>query len=101
MFKQLLLVLLIAIVFSQEICPQKVIEACEADLATAYKDCDDAAKKKGKDQEADINCIKFMLSSRKDCWPCICDVAKKMGWKIKGCDWVVSILKAVNNIIRQ
>lgn len=38
MFKQLLLVLLITIVLSQGICPQKVIETCEADLAEGSDD---------------------------------------------------------------
>jgi hypothetical protein len=64
----------------------------------AYKECDKAAKEKGADQTADVNCLKFLLSSRKDCWPCICQAAKQEGWKIKGCDLIEALLKNLQTI---
>ena len=50
--------------------------------------CDDAAKKKGQDEQADINCVKYFTAMRKECWPCICEIAKDEGWHIKGCDFI-------------
>ena len=38
--------------------------------------CDKAAKEKGKDQEADINCIKYAAAMRQDCWDCVCQIAE-------------------------
>ena len=52
----------------------------------AYQVCLEAAKEKGQDQEADINCIKYFTTMRKECWPCVCEIAKEEGWKVKGCD---------------
>ena len=39
--------------------------------------------------------MKYLLSSKKDCWPCICSIAKKEGWKIKGCTLAVKILETI------
>lgn len=54
----------------------------------ALQECEKAAKEKGADQTADINCVKYLLSSRKDCWPCICEIAKQAHIKIRGCDLI-------------
>ena len=64
----------------------------------ALQECEKAAKEKGQDQTADINCVKYLLSSRKDCWPCICDVAKQMHIKVKGCDIFVEAVQAILNL---
>lgn len=84
MIKQIIFVALIALIFAQDVCTQKLINECENDstkgkwcINEAYEQCDKAAKEKGADQTADINCLKFLLSARKECWPCICEVAKK------------------------
>lgn len=47
--------------------------------------CDKAAKGKGKDIQADIECVKYSAATKTDCWPCICDIAKDGGYNIKGC----------------
>lgn len=57
----------------------------------AFQKCEDAAKEKGQDQQADIDCMKYFLTTRKECWPCICDIAKQYGFKIKGCDTILRI----------
>ena len=44
-----------------------------------------AAEEKGKDIPADLECMKYLTEVEKDCWPCICYVAEKKDWKIKGC----------------
>ena len=61
----------------------------------AYEQCDKAAKQKGGDQTADINCVKYLLSAKKECWPCICEVAKKEGWKIKGCKLIKEVIEII------
>ena len=61
----------------------------------AYQECEKAAKEKGMDQTADINCIKFLMSSKKDCWPCICQNAKRFGWKIRGCDPSLNLVQEI------
>lgn len=66
-------------------CPQNKEVACISDVNHALDLCDKAAKEKGKDQTADINCIKYMVSVEQDCWPCICQIAKDNGFKVKGC----------------
>lgn len=66
-------------------CPHDLEVLCIDDINKAYPICEKAAQEKGKDQTADINCLKYMLSIRKDCWPCICWVAQINKWTIKGC----------------
>ena len=44
-------------------------------LNLAFDQCDKAAKAKGKDQTADLNCMKYMFNVEQDCWPCICQIA--------------------------
>jgi hypothetical protein len=39
--------------------------------------------------------LKYLLSAKKDCWPCICQIAKKEGWKIKGCTLFVKIMETI------
>ena len=108
MIKQIIVLLLITFIFAQEICPQKLILECEKDAElgnylfnSAYQACEKAAQEKGADQTADINCVKYLLSSRKDCWPCICSIAKKEGWKIKGCVFIASIMEIVENLQKE
>ena len=52
---------------------------------SAYDICEKAAKEKGQDQQADLECVKYFTAIRKDCWPCVCQIAKDNDWKIKGC----------------
>jgi hypothetical protein len=66
-------------------CPQDKEIECITDVNHALDLCDKAAKEKGKDQTADINCIKYLASVEQDCWPCICQIAIDNGYKIKGC----------------
>ena len=47
--------------------------------------CDKAAKSQGKDQTADIECVKYLAAIEQDCWPCICQIAKENDIKIRGC----------------
>lgn len=51
----------------------------------AYPICDQAAKEKGKDVPVDLECMKYIGTIDKDCWPCICAVATAQHWNIKGC----------------
>ena len=104
MFKFIVLITLLALTFAQ-LCPQKVLNACKTDiqkgnicLYSAVNNCEEAAKEKGADQTADINCVKYLLSARKDCWPCVCEIAKQEGWKIKGCDLINELIEAFNKI---
>jgi hypothetical protein len=64
----------------------------------AFQYCDQAAKEKGKDQTADLNCMKWALTVQKDCWPCICEIAKKEGYKIKGCDTIMQIIEIAKQL---
>jgi hypothetical protein len=41
-----------------------------------------------------------LLSARKDCWPCICQIAKKQGWKIKGCALLVKLAETIIDNLR-
>lgn len=43
-------------------CPQDKELSCIKDVNNALDLCDKAAKEKGKDQTADINCIKYLAS---------------------------------------
>jgi hypothetical protein len=47
------------------------------DINQSYKVCEKAAEEKGKDLPADLECMKYLATVEKDCWPCICFVAKK------------------------
>ena len=69
-------------------CPQDREVSCIVDVNHALDLCDKAAKEKGKDQTADINCVKYMAAVEKDCWPCICQIASDNGFKVKGCTTV-------------
>lgn len=66
-------------------CPQDKEISCITNVNQALDLCDKAAKEKGKDQTADITCIKYMVAVEQDCWPCICQIAQDNGFKIKGC----------------
>lgn len=64
----------------------------------AFQYCEQAAKEKGQDQAADLNCMKWALTVKKDCLPCICEVAKKQGYKIKGCDTIMQIIEVAKQL---
>ena len=49
---------------------------CIDDINKAYPICEKAAEEKGKDLPADLECMKYFTKMDKDCWPCICVVAK-------------------------
>lgn len=66
-------------------CPHDLEVRCIDDINKAYPICEKAAKEKGKDVDADLNCLKYFLSMEQDCWPCICWVAQVQHWKIAGC----------------
>jgi hypothetical protein len=74
------------ITVSADECPHDLEVRCIDDINKAYPICDKAAKEKGKDFPADIDCMKFLLSVEKDCWPCICLVADVNKWHVKGCN---------------
>jgi hypothetical protein len=90
----LLVALLFAAVLSYrvDVCPHTLEEMCIDDVNkgkthhhSAYNSCDEAAKEKGKDTPTDLDCIKYFVGLRTDCWPCICQMAAYEGWTIKGC----------------
>jgi hypothetical protein len=88
----LLIVVLAVIVRSSDACPKAIETACVNEvnkgsdrLNIAYKACDEAAKEQGKDTPADLDCLKYFSGLKKDCWPCICQIAAAESWKIKGC----------------
>ena len=56
-------------------CPQDLEVKCIDDINKAYPICQKAAQEKGKDLPADLNCMKYLSTVEKDCWPCICWVA--------------------------
>ncbi len=64
----------------------------------AFQICDKAAKEKGSDQQADIECIKYFLTAKADCFPCICQIAKNEGYDIKGCDKLMEIIDLMENL---
>lgn len=75
----------LAMSYTADQCTQDLEIKCMSDISHGYKVCEKAAEEKGKDLPADIECMKYLASVEKDCWPCICFVAKKEGWKIRGC----------------
>ena len=64
----------------------------------AFQYCEQAAKEKGQDQTADLNCMKWSLTVKKDCWPCVCEVAKKQHYNIKGCDTIMEIIAVAKQL---
>ena len=69
-------------------CPHDLEVRCVDDINRAYGECDEAAKEKGKDILVDLECVKFLGTVEKDCWPCICQVAQQNHWKIRGCSTI-------------
>jgi hypothetical protein len=69
----------------QQTCPTDLEVRCIADINLAYADCEQAAKEKGRDVPVDLECVKFLGKVEKDCWPCVCQVARQNHWKISGC----------------
>jgi hypothetical protein len=76
---------LFAVSVSAHDCPHDLEVRCIDDINKAYPICEKAAKEKGKDFDADLNCLKYFLSMEQDCWPCICWVAETQKWHIAGC----------------
>ena len=76
----------IAVAAPADECPHNLEVLCIDDINKAYPICEKSAQEKGKDIPADIECLKYFTSMEKDCWPCICFVAKKKAWKFRGCD---------------
>lgn len=70
-------------------CPHDLEVLCIDDINKAYPKCEQAAQEKGKDFPADLECMKFLLSVEKDCWPCICLIADVNKWHVKGCNWSI------------
>lgn len=66
-------------------CPHDLEVLCIDDINKAYPVCDKAAREKGADVPADLDCMKYFASMGSDCWPCICWVAQINKWKIRGC----------------
>ena len=66
-------------------CPLSREVKCVDDIRSAYVYCEKAAEAKGKDQPADLQCVKYFYNVGADCWPCICYIAQKENWKIAGC----------------
>jgi hypothetical protein len=66
-------------------CPHDLEVKCIDDINKAYPACKKAEEDKGKDLPADLECIKYMATVEKECWPCICWVAQQEKWTIKGC----------------
>ena len=58
-------------------CPLEREVKCVDDLRAAYPYCEKAAQSKGKDMNADLQCMKYFYSVEQDCWPCICFIAEK------------------------
>ena len=85
--KLLALTALLGLAFSYttENCSQDTEIRCINDINNSYKICTQAAQEKGKDVFADIECMKYLATVGKDCWLCICFVAHKRGWKVRGC----------------
>lgn len=67
-------------------CTHELETRCIDDINKAYPICEKAAKEKGKDLPADLECMKYFTKMDKDCWPCICYIANLEHWKIKGCN---------------
>jgi hypothetical protein len=90
--KYLAILALLGLVSAADLCPKDKEVECLTDINhgkkiyyLAFDVCDKAAKEKGKDQQADLDCMKYFVALEKDCWPCICTVAQQNGYKIKGC----------------
>lgn len=66
-------------------CPHDLEVRCIDDINKAYPVCKKSAEEKGKDLPADLECLKYMTTVEKECWPCICWVAQQEKWSIKGC----------------
>ena len=56
-------------------CSDDLKVSCSDDITKGYTVCDKAAKIGG--GPADLDCIKYMTPLEKDCWPCICLIAKE------------------------
>jgi len=66
-------------------CPHDLEAKCIHEVNTAYAKCQEAAKQKGSDVIADLECLKYFAQMGEDCYDCICWVAEINHWTIKGC----------------
>jgi hypothetical protein len=66
-------------------CPEAKQISCVDDTRAAYEPCKKAAETGGADMAADLNCMKYFTKMKSDCWPCICAIAHKEKWQVKGC----------------
>ncbi len=80
-------------------CPHDLEVLCIDDINKAYPKCKKASEEKGKDLPADLECMKYMVSVEKDCWPCICWVAETEKWNIKGCWFKYRSIFNLNKIL--
>lgn len=71
--------------WAPESCTQALEVECAVDIELTIKNCAKAFETEGADVIADIKCAKDLLADKKHCWPCICALAHKEGWKIIGC----------------
>jgi len=67
----------LAVSYTADQCSQDLEIKCMNDINQSYAVCEKAAEEKGKDLPADFECMKYLATVEKDCWPCICVVAKK------------------------
>lgn len=56
-------------------CPEALAVECAASIQITHRDCEKALK--DHDLNAEMSCIKDLLSDRKVCWPCICEITDK------------------------
>lgn len=68
-----------------EECTNTMVSNCAASIEATVKSCAKAYADKGKNIQADLQCVKDLMADRKNCWPCICSEAQKRNWKIWGC----------------
>ncbi len=73
-------------------CTKTLEVECAVAIEQTVVNCAKAIETEGVDVIADIKCAKDLLADKKDCWPCICAEAKKKGWKIIGCWYVIATL---------
>ena len=71
-------------VYSQA-CTEPLEVQCADSIVASIQPCEEAAKEKGSDANADLECIKHAANVKIICWPCICKVANDNNVHINGC----------------
>ena len=77
-----------------EKCPEALAVECAGDIQITNRDCEKAIKNPT-DITAELACIKDLMSDKKACWSCICEVSKKFA-ELKECQWLYH-----NNLVNQ